>query len=57
MKKEEEERGEEMGLILEPRGNIVHIHIDCNSGIMEYPINTGTIHMQQRRLKHNFFPP
>ena len=53
----EEERGEEMGLILEPCGNIIRIHIDCNSGIMEYPINTGAIRMQQRRLKHNFFPP
>lgn len=54
MEKEGEERGEEMGLILEPCGNIIQIHIDFNSGIMEYPINTGTIHMQQRRLKHNF---
>ena len=57
MEKEEEEKGGEMGLILEPCANIIHIHIDCNSGIMEYPINTGTLHMQQRRLKHNFFPP
>ena len=31
MEKEEDERGEEMGLILGPCGNIFHIHIDCNS--------------------------